>query len=112
MQTVVELPEYLRQASRLLDADEQKDIVDYLAGHPKSGDILQGTGGIRKLRWSRGSRGKSGGVRVIYYYHDDRIPLYVLTVFGKGDQANLSKADRNDLARFVQILVNTSLRKS
>lgn len=112
MQTVVELPEYLRLASRLLDDAEQKDIVDYLAEHPKAGDILQGTGGIRKLRWSRGSRGKSGGVRVVYYYHDERIPLYVLTVFGKGEQANLSKADRNELARFVDILVKTSLRKS
>lgn len=112
MQTVVELPEYLRQASRLLDDAEQKDIVDYLAEHPKAGDILQGTGGIRKLRWSRGSRGKSGGVRVVYYFHDERIPLYLLTVFGKGEQANLSKSDRNELARFVDILVKTSLRKS
>lgn len=112
MQTIVELPEYLRQASRLLDEAEQKDIVDYLAEHPKAGDILQGTGGIRKLRWSRGSRGKSGGVRVVYYYHDERIPLYVLTVFGKGEQANLSKAERNELAHFVEILVKTSLRKS
>lgn len=112
MQTVVELPEYLRQASRLLDDVEQKAIVDYLAEHPKAGDILQGTGGIRKLRWSRGSRGKSGGVRVVYYFHDERIPLYLLTVFGKGEQANLSKADRNELARFVEILVKTSFRKS
>ena len=112
MQTVVELPEYLRQASRLLDDDEQKDIVDYLAEHPKAGDILQGTGGIRKLRWSRGSRGKSGGVRVVYYFHDERIPLYLLTVFGKGEQANLSKAERNELARLVDVLVRTALRRS
>ena len=70
---------------------------------------MEGTGGIRKLRWSRGSRGKSGGVRVIYYYHDERMPLYLLTVFGKNEQANLSKAERNQLAKLVDLLVQTSL---
>ena len=72
---------------------------------------MKGTGGIRKLRWNRGSRGKSGGVRVIYYYHDERIPLYLLTVFGKNERANLSKAERNDLARLVDILVGIALEK-
>ena len=70
---------------------------------------MVGTGGIRKLRWGRGNRGKSGGVRVIYYYHDDRIPLYLLTVFGKNEQANLTKAERNDLAKLVDLLVTTAL---
>ena len=64
---------------------------------------------ILKLRWGRGSKGKSGGVRVIYYYHDQRIPLYLLTMFGKGERANLSKADRNALSRLVSILVHTAL---
>ncbi|TPE44590.1 addiction module toxin RelE [Maribrevibacterium harenarium] len=70
-----------------------------------------GTGGIRKLRWSRGSKGKSGGVRVIYYYHDERIPLYLLTMFGKNERANLSKSDRNALSQLVSILVKTALEK-
>ena len=99
--TVAELPEYIRRAERLLSESERKDIVDYLAAHPKAGDLIQGTGGIRKLRWSRGGRGKSGGVRVIYYFHSEVMPLYVLTVFGKGEQANLSKAERNELSDLV-----------
>ncbi len=111
MQTVVELPEYIRHAEKLLHRDEQKDIIDYVAEHPKAGDLIQGTGGIRKLRWSRGSRGKSGGVRVVYYYHDERIPLYLLTIFGKGEQVNLSKAERNDLAKLAQTLVDTALKR-
>ncbi|WP_265306516.1 type II toxin-antitoxin system RelE/ParE family toxin [Verminephrobacter eiseniae] len=57
----------------------------------------EGTSGVRKLRWRRGGQGKSGGVRVIYYYHDDLMPLYLLTLFAKGDKANLTKAERNDL---------------
>lgn len=66
---------------------------------------MQGTGGIRKLRWAAQGKGKSGGVRVIYYYHNETIPLFLLTVFGKGEKANLSKAERNDLAKFTMTLV-------
>ena len=65
MITIAELPEYIRQAERLLTVEERQDIVSYLAAHPKSGDLIEGTGGIRKMRWGRGGRGKSGGVRVI-----------------------------------------------
>ena len=66
---------------------------------------MHGTGGIRKLRWSAHGKGKSGGVRVFYYYHNESIPLFLLTVFGKGEKANLSKSERNDLARFTSLLV-------
>jgi mRNA-degrading endonuclease RelE of RelBE toxin-antitoxin system len=53
---------------------------------------MQVTGGLRKLRWSAHGKGKSGGVRVIYYYHNESIPLFLLTVFGKGEKVNLSKS--------------------
>lgn len=109
--TVTELPEFIRRSSDLLSEAERKSIIDYLALHPRAGDIMEGTGGIRKLRWGRGNKGKSGGVRVIYYYHDHRIPLYLLTVFGKNEQANLTKAERNELAKLVDILVTTALEK-
>lgn len=105
MQTVAESPEYIRKAEKLLSDDERRDVLNYLADHPKSGDLMEGTGGVRKLRWSRGSRGKSGGVRVIYYFHDESIPLYLLTLFAKNERANLSKAERNELADLVGLLV-------
>ena len=66
---------------------------------------MEGTGGVRKLRWGRGGQGKSGGVRVIYYFHDENMPLYLLTLFAKGDKANLTKAERNELAELVDLLV-------
>lgn len=109
--TITELPEFIRRAAHLLSETERKAVIDYLAEHPRAGDLLEGTGGIRKLRWGRGSKGKSGGVRVIYYYHDERIPLYLLTIFGKNERANLSKADRNGLAKLVDLLVLTALEK-
>lgn len=64
---------------------------------------MQGTGGIRKLRWSAQGKGKSGGVRIIYYYHNGTMPLFLLTVFGKGEKANLSKSERNQLAKFTSL---------
>src|SRR6185436_20965834 len=102
--TVAETPEYIRCAAKLLSVDERSEIVTHLAAKPKSGDLMQGTGGVRKLRWARGGRGKSGGVRVIYYFHSGAMPLYLLSVFGKNEQANLSRAERNELAGFVEIL--------
>jgi len=107
MQTVVELTEFQRKSSKLMSADEIYSVINYLADHPAAGDIMQGTGGLRKLRWSAHGKGKSGGVRVIYYFHNESLPLFLLTVFGKGEKANLTKAERNDLAKLTSILLKT-----
>jgi hypothetical protein len=111
MLTIAELPEYIRTADKLFSESERQDVIRYLAEHPKAGDLIEGTGGVRKLRWGRGGQGKSGGVRIIYYFHDVVMPLYLLTLFAKGDQANLSKAQRNELASLVQLLVSIWERK-
>lgn len=105
MITIAELPEYQRRAEKLLSDTERRDIINYLAEHPRAGDLMEGTGGIRKLRWGRGGQGKSGGVRVIYYVHSEMMPLYLLTLFAKNERANLSKAERNALAGLVDLLV-------
>jgi hypothetical protein len=105
MQTIVELPEFLRKSDKLLKDSERQSIVNYLALHPGSGDLIQGTGGIRKLRWSAQGKGKSGGVRVIHYYRDESMPLFLLSVFGKGEKPNLSRGERNKLAMLTSLLV-------
>ena len=66
---------------------------------------------MRKLRWRRGGRGKSGGVRVIYYFHSEAMPLYLLTLFGKHERANLSNAERNELSKLVQVLVRAWIKR-
>jgi len=105
--TIAEMPEYIRRASVLLSASERQEIVDHLATHPKAGVLLAETGGIRKLRWGRAGQGKSGGVRIIYYFHSEAMPLYLLTLFAKNEQANISKEERNELARLAALLVRT-----
>ena len=111
MITIAEVPEYIRQAEKILTEAERQDVLNYLAAHPKAGDLIEGTGGIRKLRWGRSGRGKSGGVRVIYYYRSEFVPLYLITLFAKNKQDNLSKADRNELAKLVHILVATWIER-
>lgn len=104
--TVAETPGYIRLAEKLLSEDERRDLISYLAEHPRAGDLIEGTSGVRKLRWGRGGRGKSGGVRVVYYVHSEAMPLYLLTLFAKNERANLSKAERNELADLVDILAS------
>ena len=105
MQTIVELPEFLKKSDKLFNESERLSVINYLAAHPASGDIMQGTGGIRKLRWSAHGKGKSGGVRIVYYFHNKSMPLFLLTLFGKGEKSNLSKSERNELAKFASLLI-------
>ncbi len=107
MMTIVELPEFIRRSQKLLAEDELSDLIKYLATHPTAGVLLQGTGGIRKVRWKREGAGKSSGVRVIYYFHSERYPLFLLTIFGKSEKTNLSQAERNQLAKLTHILVES-----
>lgn len=112
MLTIAELPEFIRTAHKLLSDVERMDLIRYLAEHPKAGDLMEGTGGVRKLRWRRGGQGKQGSVRIIYYFHDEAMPLYLLTLFAKGDKANLSQGERNELADLVSLLVSVWKRKN
>lgn len=108
--TIAETHEYSGKAKQLLNTDEQRNIIDYLAEHPKAGELMEGTGGIRKLRWARPGMGKRGGVRVVYYFHNENMPLYLLTMFGKSEKDNLSKAQRNELAKLTKLLVKYWMR--
>ncbi len=105
MQTIVELAEYLKKSDKLLSTSERDSVINYLAAHPLAGDVMQGTGGVRKLRWSAQGKGKSGGVRVIYYYQKKLIPLFLLTLFGKGEKSNLTKSERNDLSKLIPLIL-------
>ncbi|MBI2908657.1 MAG: type II toxin-antitoxin system RelE/ParE family toxin [Chloroflexi bacterium] len=105
MNTVAETLQYQRKAKSLLSRNEQEKLIDHLSKNPKAGVLIRGTGGIRKLRWGRSDRGKRAGIRVIYYYHSELMPLYLLTVFGKSEKADLSQDERQLLAQLVRRLV-------
>jgi hypothetical protein len=107
MQTVVETPSYLADAERLFSPDERRAIVDRLAGDPMCGVVIPGSGGIRKVRFGFGARGKSGGARIIYLFSGANLPVFALAAFAKNEKANLSVAERNALAKMVEALVKS-----
>ncbi|MCX6149566.1 MAG: type II toxin-antitoxin system RelE/ParE family toxin [Ignavibacteriales bacterium] len=103
--TIVELPEYIKRAEKILLEEERDELFYYLSSNPKVGALIQGTGGIRKLRWVSKGKGKSGGSRVIYFFYNETIPLFLLTIFTKNEKINLSKAERNELEKLVKELI-------
>src|SRR5437762_12842939 len=105
LHTVVETPEFLVGARRILTEAERAALIDFLAGTPEAGDLMQGTGGARKLRWGAKGKGKRGGARVITFYGGTRVPVFLLAIFTKGERANLSKAERNELRQLLAGLV-------
>lgn len=109
--SVVETPEFLSAARKLMSDEERILLVDYLAYNPMAGDLVPGTGGVRKLRWGLEGRGKRGGARVIYFHHDAGMPLFALTAFAKNERADLSQQDRNDFRQLTTLLVEAFKRK-
>ena len=110
--TVVETQEFQRRAATRMSEQERQDFITFIAGAPENGALMRGTGGVRKSRWGVGARGKSGGVRVIYYYHSSEIPLFLLTVFAKNERDNLSRAEQNTLKQLTTNLVVTYRRRA
>lgn len=103
--TVVETARFLRDAEALLSTSGRAELVSFVAAKPDAGAIIPETGGVRKLRWALPGRGKSGGARVIYYFHSDRMPVFLLAMYGKNEKANLDQAERNAMRMRIPILV-------
>lgn len=96
--TVVETNTFRRKAEKLLTEEEHDDLLLYLSMYHMVGDVIPGTGGVRKLRYEVGGRGKSSGVRVIYYFFDDVNPILALFLYAKNEQANLTQVEKKRAA--------------
>jgi len=96
--SVIELVGYRQRADQLLTADEQDAVIDLIAYQPTCGDLIPGTGGLRKVRVGRGGSGKRGGVRVIYYFYNADFPLVLMALYAKNEKADLTPRDRKALA--------------
>ena len=92
--TVVETDRFLKDTRQLMPESERVKLVAFVAANPQAGDLIPETGGVRKLRALPG-RGKRGGARVIYYFHSEQLPVFLLAAYGKNEKADLSKAERN-----------------
>ena len=111
MQTVVETDAYLRAAQRAgMTDDEREFVVTYLSDCPDAGDLIVGSGGVRKVRVAGRGKGKSGGFRVLTFFKFEDWPVFLLDVFSKGEKANLTAAELQTLAKAVRALIDEGRR--
>jgi hypothetical protein len=106
--TVAETPLFVRQAATVWSETEHEAFVSFIAANPEAGDVIPEKGGVRKLRWTRTGSGKRGGTRVVYYYCDLRRPLYLLLVYAKARQENLSADEKREIRKFAAIIKGQS----
>lgn len=113
MHTVIETAPFLAdaKATGMTDA-ERLAAIDLVSSNPQSGEVMQGTGGCRKVRVAGRGKGKSGGYRIILAFGGDDLPVFLLTVFGKGEKDNLTKAERNDLKAATSSLFEAYRRRT
>lgn len=109
--SVIETGAYLAKAEKLMSEQERNTVVEMVSQDPHCGDVIPGTGGFRKVRIGIGDRGKSGGARVIYYFYNETAPVFLTSVFAKNEKQNLSKAERNELARVATTIVESLRRR-
>lgn len=98
----VETPVFTAAVTSLLADEEYRQLQIALLIRPAQGTLIRGTGGLRKLRWGARGRGKRGGVRVIYYWHPAGELLYMLLIYAKSDQDDVTPSQLRVLRRLVQ----------
>lgn len=100
-------PKFMQQAKKMLSSEALQELIDHLSTHPESGVIIPGTGGIRKLRWRTGkaNKGKSGGVRVLYYYNKGILFVLLITLFSKSEKTNIDAGEKRDLKKLLPELL-------
>lgn len=90
--TFIETSFFTKAIKELFDDDEYQQIQKELLNNPEKGDLIQGTGGLRKIRFGRNS-GKSSGVRILYYYTDEHGRIYLFAVYPKSVKDNITNAE-------------------
>ena len=99
MLTVVETLLFQKLWPLYWTEDERGAFAAFISQHPMAGDVVPGSGGIRKVRWSRRGMGKSGGVRVIYFTRNAEGEVVLLTLYAKAKTDNLTGAKLKEIRR-------------
>lgn len=100
----VETSLFTAQLARYLSDDDYREFQAHLMAYPDAGAIIRGSGGIRKVRWGARGRGKSGGVRVIYYWATAAAQIYLLTIYGKSERSDLDRRTLQRIAGKLELL--------
>jgi hypothetical protein len=95
---------YERKVMEILTPSEREAAENAIAGNPTLYPVIRGTGGIRKAPAARGSRGKSGGARIIFYFWQSGSTIFMLTAYAKSDQEDLSASEKKQIMALVEAL--------
>ena len=93
-QVIVETSPYQRAVEKFWDEVTQREFKNYIGMNPEDGDIIPGTGGVRKIRWQGSGHGKRGGARIIYYLYNANHPIYLLYAYPKNVKVNLTADEK------------------
>lgn len=93
---------FTKQVQKLLDRESYRLLQLRLVAEPDAGDLMRGTGGLRKIRWKGDGRGKRGGVRVIYYWARKQDVILMLLIYSKTQQDDLTPEQKTVLKRLIQ----------
>jgi hypothetical protein len=98
-------PAFTRYVSSYLSDDEYRELQHRLASAPELGDVISGTGGFRKLRWSdpRRGKGRRGGLRVIYYYFQGEQQIWLMTLYDKSEVSDLTPREKQALKSAIEV---------
>lgn len=100
---IVETRAFTGRIGDLMTDDEYRELQLHLAAHPTAGDVVPGTGGLRKVRWKSKGRGKRGGCRVLYFWHAASNHLLMLFAFSKTERADLTPEQKRALRQIVEV---------
>ena len=106
MQTIIELPTYLKNAKDLkVSSTILNKIKVELGANPSLGSLIQGTGGLRKIRFADDNTGKSGSYRVITFFHSKSFPVYLLSIYKKNSKDNLTEIEKAEMKKLTTLLI-------
>lgn len=98
----IETNVFTKQLAGYLSDNEYRELQGFLIEKPNAGDLIQGTGGLRKLRWGTGGKGKRGGIRIIYYWQTMQNQIYMMALYAKNEIKDLSAKEKKLLRQMVE----------
>lgn len=101
---IVELKSFEKEADELLSREELEQLRQELAVLRQLGTVISGTGGLRKFRWGAKGKGKRGGVRVLYYYGGDHMPIFLIAIYAKNEKVDMTPAEKKAATKLVAAL--------
>ncbi|CAL7963112.1 putative transcriptional regulator [Gammaproteobacteria bacterium] len=95
----------------MISDDKLREFIDWIVSNPDAGAVIVGTGGIRKVRWQTGkdNKGKSGGVRILYYYDSDDYVILLITLYRKSDKENIDAGEKAYLKKILPELLRDNV---